>query len=101
MIHKAQDGTRLLTIANIGDTNAVIRHGDGKAEQLTVEHNAAVNQQEVKRIQDAGAFVVMGKVAGVLSVTRAFGDLDLKTYVLKKNFFSSSPYRFISCLICS
>jgi len=37
---------------------------------LTVEHNAGVNQQEVKRIQDAGAFVVMGKVAGVLSVTR-------------------------------
>jgi len=57
-----------------------------EAKVLTVEHNAEKNQKEVQRIQEMGAYVVMGKVAGVLSVTRAFGDLDLRPYVI------SDPY---------
>jgi len=81
---KEEEGVkqRMLCVANIGDTNAVLRRGDGDAKQLTVEHNAAKNEKEVQRIQEGGAFVVQGKVAGSLSVTRAFGDLELKKWVI-------------------
>jgi hypothetical protein len=44
-------------------------------------HDAAINENEVRRIQNAGAFVVMGKVAGILSQTRVIGDNDLDQYV--------------------
>jgi hypothetical protein len=47
---------------------------------LTVEHNAGTNQAEVERVTKAGAFVLMGKVAGVLSVTR-FVDIFLYVFV--------------------
>ena len=77
---EGENKERMLCVANIGDTNAVLKRGT-EAKVLTVEHNADKNSKEVQRVQEMGAFVVNGKVAGVLSVTRAFGDLDLKPYV--------------------
>jgi len=81
---KEENGKRekMLCVANIGDTNAVLRRQNGEVKVLTVEHNAAKNEKEVQRIQEGGAFVVNGKVAGSLSVTRAFGDLELKKWVI-------------------
>lgn len=46
----------------------------------------ATDEAEAKRIKDAGAWVVQGKVAGILSVSRAFGNEELKQWVI------SDPY---------
>jgi len=78
-----------LYVANIGDTNAVlIRNGDPLV--LTVEHNAGKNEKEIKRLQDMGCFIIGGKVAGILSVTRAFGDLELKPYLISDPFIKKT-----------
>ena len=73
----------MLCVANIGDTNAVLRRQNGEIRVLTVEHNAGKNESEVQRINEGGGFIVNGKVIGSLSVTRAFGDLELKKWVFK------------------
>jgi len=70
-----------LYIANIGDTNAILMR-KGEPMVLTVEHNAAKNEKEVKRVTEMGSMVIGGKLAGILSVTRAFGDLDMKPYLI-------------------
>jgi len=70
----------VLYIANIGDTNAILRR-NLKPKVLTVEHNA-FSESEAKRIQEMGGVIIGGKILGVLSTTRAFGDLNLKPYVI-------------------
>jgi serine/threonine protein phosphatase PrpC len=77
----SSEGQRFICCGNIGDTNAVLCRKKGIPLLLTVEHNASKNQAEVDRIREAGVFVSNGKVAGMLSVTRAFGDVDMKPYV--------------------
>ena len=77
---RKEKGERKLYLANIGDTRAVLCR-NGKAERLTVDHNAGSNTEEVQRIKGMGGFVFSKKVAGVLSVTRAFGDYSLKDWV--------------------
>ena len=81
-----KDGNdRKLWCANIGDTNAILTRKDGSIKVLSVEHNASRNQDEVNRIAEIGGFITNGKVAGILSVTRAFGDNELKKYVTRKS----------------
>ncbi|KAF9601616.1 hypothetical protein IFM89_020910 [Coptis chinensis] len=63
----------------------VLSHS-GKAEVLTNPHrpygNNKVSLQEIRRIREAGGWIVNGRVCGDISVSRAFGDLRFKT---KKN----------------
>ncbi|ESQ54478.1 hypothetical protein EUTSA_v10025423mg [Eutrema salsugineum] len=72
-------------IAHIGDSCAVLSRS-GKIEELTDSHRpygsskAAI--QEVKRIKDAGGWIVNGRICGDIAVSRAFGDIRFKT---KKN----------------
>ena len=75
---------RALYTANVGDARAVLSRG-GKAVRLTYDHKGS-DPQEVKRITDAGGFVLNQRVNGVLAVTRALGDASVKQFV------SGSPY---------
>ncbi|UZJ51587.1 hypothetical protein CBS101457_000907 [Exobasidium rhododendri] len=81
---KGKDIRRVLYTANVGDARAVLCRG-GKAVRLTYDHKGS-DSQEVKRITDAGGFVMNNRVNGVLAVTRSLGDTAMKEFVV------GSPY---------
>lgn len=60
-----------------GDCRAVVGTRDGRVVRLTHDHRPDV-AVERQRVEAAGGTIVDGRVDGVLSVTRAFGDFDLK-----------------------
>lgn len=75
---------RMLYTANVGDARAVLSR-NGKAVRLTYDHKGS-DKKEVRRIQEAGGFVLNNRVNGVLAVTRSLGDSAMKEYVV------GSPY---------
>lgn len=79
--------SRTLDVANAGDANAILCRGK-EAIMLSVEHKAT-NESEASRIQKLGGWVVNGKVAGVLAVTRAFGDSELKNLITAEPHYQS------------
>ncbi|XP_047971471.1 probable protein phosphatase 2C 59 isoform X2 [Salvia hispanica] len=75
-------GDRLL-VANVGDSRAVVCRG-GNAFAVSRDHKPD-QTEERQRIEDAGGFVMWAgtwRVGGVLAVSRAFGDRQLKQYVV-------------------
>jgi serine/threonine protein phosphatase PrpC len=70
-----------LAVAWCGDSRAVICQGT-KATRLTRDHKPKLPDEE-KRIKDLGGIVDISdegvyRVMGVLAVSRAIGDIDLK-----------------------
>ncbi|KAL3652962.1 hypothetical protein CASFOL_002643 [Castilleja foliolosa] len=67
---------RLLMVANVGDCRAVLCR-KGHAIDMSQDHrpNYAV---EKRRVEELGGFIDDGYLNGVLSVTRALGDWDMK-----------------------
>mmetsp|Transcript_9982 Transcript_9982/g.30478 ORF Transcript_9982/g.30478 Transcript_9982/m.30478 type:complete len:441 (+) Transcript_9982:89-1411(+) len=63
---------------NVGDSRSVLCR-NGIAQPLSVDHSP-LRPAEVKRIREAGGFVSSKGVNGVINVTRALGDLDLKEH---------------------
>lgn len=66
----------ILTIANVGDSRAVLVRGD-EIIQLTTDHKPNV-KSEVERIQRCGGVIRNNRVNGNLSLTRALGDSQFK-----------------------
>jgi serine/threonine protein phosphatase PrpC len=52
---------------------------------MSFDHKAN-EPSEVKRIRAIGGYVIQGKVAGSLAVSRAFGDAELKDWVISEPF---------------
>ncbi|KAI8925541.1 phosphatase 2C-like domain-containing protein [Entophlyctis helioformis] len=71
---------RVLYTANVGDARAVLCR-DGTAVRLSYDHKGS-DQQEARRILEAGGFVMNNRVNGVLAVTRSLGDLSMKEWVI-------------------
>jgi len=63
---------------NVGDSRAVLCRSR-KAVALSDDHSP-LRLDEVKRIKDAGGYVDAKGVNGYISLTRAFGDMDLKAH---------------------
>ncbi|CAG8729052.1 20853_t:CDS:2, partial [Dentiscutata erythropus] len=63
-------------VGNAGDSRAVLSE-DGIAIPMSDDHKP-VNQDESKRITDAGGFVEFGRVNGNLALSRALGDFEFK-----------------------
>jgi len=69
---------KLLHVANVGDSRAVLNR-NGVAERLSLDHKCT-NQQEADRILAIpGAFIKEERVNGLIAVTRAFGDHNMKS----------------------
>jgi len=71
---------RVLYTANVGDARAVLCSA-GEAIRLTHDHKGS-DKGEVKRIKEAGGFVLNNRVNGVLAVTRSLGDSAMKEFVV-------------------
>jgi serine/threonine protein phosphatase PrpC len=61
---------------NLGDCRAVLCR-NGQAIELSQDHKATL-QSEINRVKLKGGVIVCGRVAGRLSVARAFGNHELK-----------------------
>ena len=70
---------RVLYTANVGDARIVLCR-NGKALRLSYDHKGS-DENEGKRISNAGGLILNNRVNGVLAVTRALGDAYLKELV--------------------
>ncbi|KAJ4842330.1 Serine/threonine-protein phosphatase PP2A catalytic subunit [Turnera subulata] len=75
-------GNNMLIISHIGDSSVVLSRS-GKPEVLTDSHrpygSSKTSLQEIKRIREAGGWIVNGRICGDIAVSRAFGDVRFKT----------------------
>ncbi|XAR58355.1 Phosphoprotein phosphatase [Bertholletia excelsa] len=67
---------RLLMVANAGDCRAVLCRR-GKAVDMSQDHRPNY-ESERRRVEALGGYIDDGYLNGVLSVTRALGDWDMK-----------------------
>ncbi|OVA13554.1 Protein phosphatase 2C (PP2C)-like domain [Macleaya cordata] len=67
---------RLLLVANAGDCRAVLCR-KGEAVEMSQDHKPIYPSERI-RIEQSGGYVDDGYLNGVLSVTRALGDWDMK-----------------------
>ncbi|GLC61013.1 hypothetical protein PLESTB_001705900 [Pleodorina starrii] len=65
-----------LWVAGVGDSRCVLSHA-GTAQVLTNDHKPD-DPKERARIQNAGGFVVWGRVNANLNISRALGDASFK-----------------------
>ncbi|KAI6192293.1 G protein-coupled receptor [Aphelenchoides bicaudatus] len=73
---------RYLTVINVGDSRCIGADFEGNLVQLSVDHKPS-QPEERARIETAGGFVEhygVERVNGILAVSRAFGDTDLKRH---------------------
>lgn len=78
-VQEAASRQRVLYTANVGDARIVLCR-NGKALRLSYDHKGS-DENEGKRIANAGGLILNNRVNGVLAVTRALGDSYLKDLV--------------------
>ena len=79
-----------LTIGNIGDSIATLTNKDGTGEQLNAEHSPTRDEERL-RIEAANGSVFHNRINGELSVSRAFGDYDMKNLIIAEPEGCSVP----------
>lgn len=81
----------VLYCANVGDSRAVLGCNNGKpAQRLSFDHKASEKSEDA-RIANCGGFVRNGRVMGLLTVSRSFGDHPLKHLITAIPHVSSTP----------
>jgi len=85
LIQTDPSGQRSLYTANCGDSRAILCKKNGEVKRLSVDHKASC-EVEMKRIEDAGGFILRKRVLGILSVSRSFGDHSMKKFVLARPY---------------
>jgi len=89
LIRPGKNNQPILYIANAGDARAVLSNGKG-AIRLSHDHKGT-DESEARRISDAGGFIVLNRVNGVLAVTRSLGDISMKEFVIGEPELKSIP----------
>ena len=77
--HSPTTRQRVLYTANVGDARIVLCR-NGKALRLSYDHKGS-DENEGKRVANAGGLILNNRVNGVLAVTRALGDTYMKELV--------------------
>ncbi len=78
-LHQSASRQRVLYTANVGDARIVLCR-NGKALRLSYDHKGS-DENEGKRVANAGGLILNNRVNGVLAVTRALGDTYMKDLV--------------------
>ncbi|KAL9050451.1 MAG: hypothetical protein Q9162_006632 [Coniocarpon cinnabarinum] len=78
-IRDSSSRQRVLYTANVGDARIILCR-NGKALRLSYDHKGS-DDNEGKRIANAGGLILNNRVNGVLAVTRALGDAYMKDLV--------------------
>ena len=78
-LQSSADRQRVLYTANVGDARIILCRS-GKALRLSYDHKGS-DENEGKRIANAGGLILNNRVNGVLAVTRALGDAYMKDLV--------------------
>lgn len=78
-LQKSATRSRVLYTANVGDARIVLCR-NGKALRLSYDHKGS-DENEGKRVANAGGLILNNRVNGVLAVTRALGDAYMKDLV--------------------
>jgi len=82
---------RVLYTAHVGDARAVLCR-KGLAVRLTGESDhKATDAEEAKRVVEAGGTIYNERVNGMLAISRAFGDFQLKAPTWTKDIVSNVP----------
>lgn len=68
--------------ANVGDSRAVLYREGGVVHPLSYDHKPS-DPKEIDRITRAGGMISNGRVNGMLTLTRALGDFELKENIGK------------------
>ncbi|GAB5372455.1 hypothetical protein AAMO2058_001666900 [Amorphochlora amoebiformis] len=71
------EGQFRITVANVGDSKALLVRSTGECLELTKDHKPD-RPDETTRIEEAGGYVQAKRLQGDLAVSRAFGDLRHK-----------------------
>ena len=82
ILDKYEDKTKVI-IANAGDSMGYIIGEE--IIPMSEMHNTS-NEEEVKRIQEAGGMIFSGRVNGTIAVTRSLGDAYMKKYLVSEPF---------------
>jgi len=78
VIESSGDRSYTVTVANVGDSRIVLYNlSSGTVIPMTRDHKPDV-PEEKNRIEMAGHYVEIGRVDGILAVSRAFGDSPFK-----------------------
>ncbi|TMW66498.1 hypothetical protein Poli38472_004263 [Pythium oligandrum] len=90
LIRKSKDRTTF-HVANVGDSRAILYSG-GVTTRLSVDHKAT-NEDEAKRIRDNNGIIFNKRVGGIISVTRALGQIDEKEFIIAQPYTTSHEVR--------
>ena len=78
---RKEDGKNILYSANVGDSTAIISK-NSIGEAISLDHKTSNDEECDRAEKDGGSFMMTGggpfRLNGVLTVTRAFGDHQLK-----------------------
>lgn len=78
-LQEAASRQRVLYTANVGDARIVLCR-NGRALRLSYDHKGS-DENEGRRVANAGGLILNNRVNGVLAVTRALGDAYMKDLV--------------------
>lgn len=77
--------------ANVGDSRVILVE-NGRARRLSFDHKATV-ASEKRLIAARGGRVFMGRVNGILMVSRAIGDAELAQFITCDPYITSTPMK--------